>query len=481
MNQEAFSEYTFEELEINHILKRGVLAMGFQKLTPIQAQAIPLLLEGKDVIGQAQTGTGKTAAFGLPILERIDAENKNLQAIILCPTRELAMQAANDLRNYAKYMQNVKVLPVYGGQDIDRQIRALKGVQIVVGTPGRVMDHMRRHTIKMRDVSMVVLDEADEMLNMGFREDMEVILGAINHPHQTCLFSATMPQPILEITGQYQVEPEFIKVTKKELTIDKIEQYYYGVKKEYKYEALKRLLSHYQYKRSVIFCNTKTMVDELAKKLQKDGFSADGLHGDLNQKQRDFVMNNFRNGMIDIFICTDIAARGIDVDDVEAVFNYDVPQEIEYYVHRVGRTGRAGKEGVAHTLCSSRDFKKLRQIEEMCHIQMMESLIPSFEEINEAQEKAVLQKVLQVHDEGDIKKYITPIYRFCKTNQVSIDDFAAAAFKTLLGNQMMEDDLDINLPEKKPRKKEKKFTNNPPKVSKKLEKKMEKRGKKKKK
>ncbi|MBQ0065239.1 MAG: DEAD/DEAH box helicase [Firmicutes bacterium] len=479
MNEEAFSEYTYEELDINPILKRGVMSMGFEKLTPIQAQAIPLLLEGKDVIGQAQTGTGKTAAFGLPILEKVDPEFKNVQALILCPTRELAMQAANDLREFSKFMQGIKVLPVYGGQEIDKQIRALKGVQVVVGTPGRVMDHMRRHTIKMKYVNMVVLDEADEMLNMGFREDMEVILGAIDHPHQTCLFSATMPQPILDITHQYQDNPEFIKVTKKELTLDTIEQYYYGVKKEFKYEAIKRLLSHYQYKRCMVFCNTKSMVDELAKKLQKDGFSADGLHGDLNQKQRDFVMNSFRNGMLDIFICTDIAARGIDVDDVEAVINFDVPQELEYYVHRIGRTARAGKEGVSHTLCTSKDFKRLRQIEEHCHTQMMEALIPSFEEINEAQEKATLEKILRAHDEGNTKDYISLIYRFCKTNQISIEQFAAASFKQLLGNEIMGEDIEVNLPEKK--KKERKPANNkPPKPSKKLEKKMEKRRRKKK-
>ncbi|MBQ2802298.1 MAG: DEAD/DEAH box helicase, partial [Lachnospiraceae bacterium] len=315
--------------------------MGFQKLSPIQEQAIPYLLEGEDIIGQAQTGTGKTAAFGIPAIQKIDSELRKLQTIILCPTRELAIQAAEELRKIAKYMHGIKILPIYGGQEIGRQISALRGVQVVVGTPGRVMDHMRRHTIKLDYVNMVVLDEADEMLNMGFREDMELILGQIPNEHQTALFSATMPKPILEITSQFQRDAKLVKVAAKELTIPLVSQKYYRVKSQDKDAACIRLLEYYQPKLCLIFCNTKKKVDEVAEVLKLHGYQAEGLHGDMSQAQRDVAMNRFRNGSTNILIATDVAARGIDVDDVEAVINYDVPQDIEYYVHRIGRTGRA--------------------------------------------------------------------------------------------------------------------------------------------
>ena len=446
---EAFSDVTFEELPLQSLLKKGIESLGFSHMTPIQQQAIPYLLEGRDVIGQAQTGTGKTAAFGLPLLDSIDPDNRNVQALILCPTRELAMQICEELRNYAKFMQNIKILPVYGGQEIARQIRGLKGVQIVVGTPGRIMDHMRRHTIKMKHIQMVVLDEADEMLNMGFREDMEVILGEIKHGHQTCLFSATMPKPILEITDQYQNNPKFIKVTSRQLTIDRIEQLYYGVKKEYKYEALIRLLTHHQYKRCMIFSNTKTMVDELLAKLLKDGWSVDGLHGDMNQKQRDIAMNHFRDGKVDLFVCTDIAARGIDIDDVEAVINYDVPQEIEYYVHRIGRTARAGKEGVSHTLCTSSEFKRLRQIEELCHSKMKECSLPSNEDVLKTQERLLLESIFQTHIDGHTRDHINAIYNFCKSHQLSLEDFALASFKNQLNDSSFQNDIELPAKKKK--------------------------------
>lgn len=441
-------KFSFDTLEINSCLKRAVREMGFEEMTPIQAQAIPMLLDGGDVIGQAQTGTGKTAAWGLPILDMVDPHDKSLQAIILCPTRELAMQAANELRNFAKYMHDVKVLPVYGGQDIMRQILGLKGVQIVVGTPGRVMDHMRRHTIKMDNVRMVVLDEADEMLNMGFLEDMETILGEITQPHQTCLFSATMPDEILELTDRFQESPELIRVTKQELTVDSITQYYYAVKHEYKTLALSRLLSYYNYERSIIFCNTKAKVDELSAQLQKEGYAAEGLHGDLTQKQRDSVMNRFRSGHLNILIATDIAARGIDVDDVEAVFNYDIPLETEYYVHRIGRTGRAGKDGVSHSLCRSRDFRKMHEIEAVCHAVMEEKKIPSIAEIKEAKERALLEKVMGVLNEGRSGSLIPLVKQFCEENGLPLDAFAAACLKMHMGEMPVEA-VEIDLPESK--------------------------------
>ena len=357
---------SIEPLLDNRIV-RAIREMGFEKLSPIQEQAIPYLLQGEDIIGQAQTGTGKTAAFGIPAIQHINPDVKKLQTIILCPTRELAIQAAEELRKIAKYMHGIKVLPVYGGQDISRQIAGLRGVQIIVGTPGRVMDHMRRHTIKLDLVNMVVLDEADEMLNMGFREDMELILGQIPGEHQTALFSATMPKPILEITDRFQKDAKLVKVAAKELTIPLVSQKFYRVKNQDKEAASARLLEYYQPKLTLIFCNTKKKVDELADLLKQQGFQAEGLHGDLSQAQRDVAMNRFRNGGASILIATDVAARGIDVDDVEAVINYDIPQDIEYYVHRIGRTGRAGRKGRSFTFANSREIGKIREIERVCH------------------------------------------------------------------------------------------------------------------
>lgn len=334
----------FDELELQPQILRGIKAMGFEEATPIQSQAIPVVMSGSDVIGQAQTGTGKTAAFGIPILQTVDPSNKKTQVIILSPTRELAIQVADEIRALAKYMHGVKVLPVYGGQEISKQIRSLKGgAQIIIGTPGRVMDHLRRRTIRCDHVNKIVLDEADEMLNMGFREDIETILEYIPEPHQTILFSATMPKPILEITKKYQKDAVTIKVVKKELTVPSIDQFYYDVKRKEKIDVLSRLLDYYDPKLSLVFCNTKRKVDELTNELQGRGYFAEGLHGDMKQSQRDRVMNNFRKGKTDILVATDVAARGIDVDDVEAVFNYDIPQDDEYYVHRIGRTGRAGR------------------------------------------------------------------------------------------------------------------------------------------
>lgn len=386
----------YENSGIDKRILRAVAEMGYENMTPIQKQAIPILMEGRDVIGQAQTGTGKTAAFGIPVLQRIDENDKSLQGIILCPTRELAIQAADELRKFSKYMHNVKMVPIYGGQDISRQIKALKGgVQIIVGTPGRVMDHMRRHTIKIQNVKMVILDEADEMLDMGFREDMETILGEIENEHQTALFSATMPQAILDITDKYQKDAKLIKVTKKELTIPLIKQYYFVVKNIYKEEVISRLLELHDFKRSIIFCNTKRMVDELAANLKNRGYQAEGLHGDMTQKQRDFVMNRFKNGSLEILIATDVAARGIDVDDLEAVFNYDVPQDIEYYVHRIGRTGRAGKEGMAFTFAYGRDLYRIRDIERICKTKMTEMRVPNAKQVMDIKVDKVLAAAME--------------------------------------------------------------------------------------
>lgn len=441
----------YNESNLTPEILRAIEDMGFEDMTPIQEQAIPVLLEGKDVIGQAQTGTGKTAAFGIPLVMQVNPKDRNLQGIVLCPTRELAMQAADEIRRFAKYMHGIRVLPVYGGQEIYKQIKALKGgVQIIVGTPGRVMDHMRRHTIRMDQVKMVVLDEADEMLNMGFREDMETILKDIETDHQTALFSATMPQPILDITGTYQKEDAvMVRVVKEELTISLVEQTYYPIRRQYKEEVTARLLEYHDIHRALIFCNTKAMVDELAESLKKRGFSAEGLHGDMSQHQRDVVMNRFRGGSLEILIATDVAARGIDVDDVEAVINFDIPQDIEYYVHRIGRTGRAGKEGKAFTLACGRDIYKIRQIEKVCKTTMKEQKVPSAKAITSRKAGKILKEAeALLKEEPKLDKLKKLLERSCEENSLELSDLAAALLRLQMGEEK-EEIQDIREPERR--------------------------------
>ncbi|MCR5459149.1 MAG: DEAD/DEAH box helicase [Acetatifactor sp.] len=417
-------------------IQRALDDMGFAKLTPIQEQAIPALLDGQDIIGQAQTGTGKTAAFGIPLISRVDASLQKLQAIVLCPTRELAIQAALELRKIAKYIESLRVLPVYGGQEIGRQIRALPGTQIIVGTPGRVMDHMNRHTIKLDDVKMVVLDEADEMLNMGFREDMEVILGAIPGEHQTALFSATMPKPILEITGKFQKEDtKHIRVTTGELTIPLISQRYFLIKNADKDAATVRLLEYYDPRLCLIFCNTKAKVEELSEVLKKNGFQAEGLHGDLIQHQRDIVMNRFRNGSTNILIATDVAARGIDVDDVEIVINYDVPLDNEYYVHRIGRTGRAGKTGMSFTFANARELRRIRDIERFCKTTIEEKKLPDASKVLKSKARKVLNTAWELKDHEDIALMKVYLQRMMDKNECDIFDLAACMLKQEIGDK----------------------------------------------
>ena len=435
--QESGEGLRYEEAGIDSRILRAVKELGFEHMTPIQEQAIPLFMTGRDIIGQAQTGTGKTAAFGSPILQKIDPENRSLQAVILCPTRELAMQAADELRKFAKYMNGIKVLPVYGGQEIYKQIKNLKtGVQIVVGTPGRVMDHMRRHTLKMDDVHTVVLDEADEMLNMGFREDIETILKEMPKERQTGLFSATMPKPILDITKTYQKNAAYVKMTPKEVTIPLIKQAYYQVRKQDKEEVLCRLIDYYDPKRALIFCNTKRMVDELTEHLKGRGYEVEGLHGDLTQGQRDTVMNLFRSGRTNILIATDVAARGIDVNDVEAVYNYDVPEDIEYYVHRIGRTGRAGKTGRSFTLVVGREAYKIRDIERICHTKIKERKIPNAADITARKAEKILQEAVAVIENDDISRAVEYILDAVALGQYSATQIAAAFMKMKLGDEI---------------------------------------------
>ena len=429
----------FEELQLSEELIRAVKDMGFEEATPIQSKAITKVLEGKDIIGQSQTGTGKTAAFGLPCIDMIDVNNKKLQAVILSPTRELAIQICEEFRKFLKYKEDIKVLPVYGGQPIERQITALKkGVQIVVGTPGRVMDHMKRRTLKMETVKMVVLDEADEMLDMGFRDDIETILDKIPEDRQTVLFSATMAKEIMELTDKYLINPELIKVARKELTVPNIEQIYFEIKEKTKVEATSRLIDMYSPDLAVIFCNTKKRVDELVEHLQGRGYFAEGLHGDLKQIQRDIVMKKFRNRTIEILVATDVAARGIDVDVVDIVINYDLPQDEEYYVHRIGRTGRAGRSGKAFSFVVGREIYKLRDIMKYTKAKIKLGKLPSLTDIEEAKTNNFIEKVKSVIEEGRLTKYINIVENIINED-ISAVEVSAALLKMNLYDENTED------------------------------------------
>ncbi|WP_092559994.1 DEAD/DEAH box helicase [Anaeromicropila populeti] len=426
---------TFEEFDLDPKLLRAVAEMGFEQPSPIQAKAIPAIIEGRDIVGQAQTGTGKTAAFGIPLLQSIDTKERQLQALVLSPTRELAIQIAEEFRKLGKFSHGIKILPIYGGQDITKQIRSLKGgVQVIIGTPGRVMDHMRRKTLKMDTVKMVVLDEADEMLNMGFRDDIETILTAIPEERQTILFSATMPKPIMEIAKAYQKDSEIIKVVKKELTVPKIEQYYYEVKRKNKNEVLSRLLDIYAPKLSLVFCNTKKGVDELVEDLKGRGYFAEGLHGDMKQQQRDRVMKHFRSGQADILVATDVAARGIDVDDVEAVFNYDLPQDDEYYVHRIGRTGRAGRNGTAFTFIVGKEVYKLKDIQRYCKTKIIAKPIPSIHDVTNTKMEKIFSKIVDTIETEDLASMITYIEDKINEEDITSLDIAAALLKLTIGD-----------------------------------------------
>ncbi|MFR3729675.1 DEAD/DEAH box helicase [Lacrimispora sp.] len=436
----------FDELQLDERILRAVADMGFEEASPIQAQAIPVQMEGRDIIGQAQTGTGKTAAFGIPLLQKIDPKVKKLQAVALCPTRELAIQVADEVRRLGKYMHGVKVLPIYGGQDIVKQIRSLKdGTQIIIGTPGRVMDHMRRKTVKFDFVHTVIMDEADEMLNMGFLEDMETILSQLPEERQTVMFSATMPSAIMEIARKFQQEPVTVKVVKKELTVPKVTQYYYEVKPKSKVEVMCRLLDMYAPKLSVAFCNTKKQVDELVQALQGRGYFAEGLHGDLKQIQRDRVMNSFRNGKTEILVATDVAARGIDVDDVEAVFNYDLPQDDEYYVHRIGRTGRANREGIAFSFVVGKEVYKLRDIQRYCKTKIVPQAIPSLNDVTAIKVDKILESVADTIGDTDLSKTVNIIEKKLLEEDYTSLDLAAALLKMMMGEEN-EDVIDTREP-----------------------------------
>jgi ATP-dependent RNA helicase DeaD len=395
----------FSELGLSPELLKAVDKLGYEQAAPIQAAAIPVLMTGKDVVGQSMTGSGKTAAFGIPAVEKVDPNLRAVQVLILCPTRELAIQVSEEIHKLAFFKRGINCLPIYGGQSYERQFFGLKqGAQIVIGTPGRVMDHMRRGTLRLHTVKMVILDEADVMLNMGFREDIETILKDAPKERQTVFFSATMPKPIRDLIEKYSCDPQNVKIEQKAMTVPTVEQVYYEVDRRYKMELLTRLIDIYDMKLGIIFCNTKRMVDDLVEHLEAAGYQADRLHGDMTQNMRDRVMNKFRKSGLEFLVATDVAARGIDVDDVEVVFNYDLPYDPEDYVHRIGRTGRAGKSGKAISLVPFRELFQVRNIERFANVRIQRGKIPTENEVAEARENVFTDKLRALLTSGEFTK-----------------------------------------------------------------------------
>lgn len=428
----------FTQLNLSPEVLRAIDELGYIQPTPIQEKSIPVLLEGKDVIGRSHTGTGKTAAFGIPAIERISRDNiKTVQVLIMCPTRELAMQACTEIERFSKYMPWVRPVAVYGGASMERQISALKrGANIVVGTPGRLIDHIERRTLKLDSLKTVILDEADEMLNMGFREDIEKILEQVPEERQTVLFSATMPPAIMAISKKYLSNPEHIKVESAQRTVEAIEQYFYEVPAGRKLDALVLLLSMYEPKLSMIFCNTKKMVDELTEALNAKGFKASGIHGDMKQQARTQVMERFKSGRTPILIATDVAARGIDVDDVDAVFNYDIPQDNEYYIHRIGRTGRAGKKGIAFTFTSGRkQYFEMKEIQKFTKAIISQKALPSVEDIKSKKLDKFTEKLNKVIDEEKHLDYIDMVNNLCNSD-MTVETLAAALLSMQLNKEI---------------------------------------------
>ena len=421
----------FSDLSLSEEILRGIEKMGFEDMTKVQSEAIIPVLSGKDVIVQAPTGTGKTCAFGIPLIEKTDSDSKALEAIILCPTRELVIQTCDELTKVARYKKGINIVSVYGGQPIETQITALrKKPQIVVATPGRLIDHLKRKTVKIKDLKVLVLDEADEMLNMGFREDLDVILETAPVSRQTVLFSATMPQEIIDIADKYQREnPVHIKVTGEELTVDTVKQYYLEVKLPNRVEAIGRLIDANKYKLCMVFCNTKKKVDEICALLRQNKYPADALHGDMKQMQRDRVMQRFKKGLTGILVATDVAARGIDVDDVDAVFNYEIPEDFEYYVHRIGRTGRAKKEGVSYTFVSGREVKKLKELTKYTKSEITLATPPSLKEVKAVNLEGVMEDVEAILKDRNYSDYREFLEKYTLSSEKDIFDVAASLLK----------------------------------------------------
>lgn len=430
----------FEDLNLSSELNKAINELGFKNATLIQRQAIPVILKGHDVIGHSQTGTGKTAAFGIPAIENLDTEKLgNVQVLVLCPTRELAVQSSQEMRKFAKY-KKIKIHPIYGGQSIDFQIKALKsGCDIVIGTPGRIIDHLNRKTLKLNNLKTIVLDEADEMLNMGFVDDIETILKAMPEKRQTLLFSATMSKEILSITKKYLTDPIMVKIAKETATASTIKQYMYDIPKGAKIEVLARLIDYYNPKRSMIFCNTKKMVDTLSEELRHRGYFAEGLHGDMKQFSRNQAMESFKRGRIDLLIATDVAARGLDVDNVQYVINFDLPQDLEYYVHRIGRTGRIGREGTSLTLISgNKEFADIKNIERQTKSKIELKPIPTMTEVADAKNDRIADNILNTIEKGLLNKHISIVEKLAEKG-IEQTSISAALLKMLYSNDTDND------------------------------------------
>ncbi|MDI6744758.1 MAG: DEAD/DEAH box helicase [Thermodesulfovibrionales bacterium] len=428
----------FNEFGISDKVTVSLSEMGFEEPTPIQKMAIPPVLQGKDIIGQAQTGTGKTAAFGIPLIEqRHEAKGRHPYAIVLAPTRELAVQVSQEI-NKMGARAGVVSLPIYGGQSIELQIRSLKrGADIVVGTPGRVLDHIGRKTLVLKDIKTVVLDEADEMLNMGFIEDIEKILGGIPGERQTMLFSATMPKEIIRMSKNYMNKPVHVGVDASEMVVAKIKQVFYEVRDEDKIKALTRLLDVEGPALTLVFCHTKKEVDEVAGRLQQMGYPAGAIHGDFTQSHRDEMMRKFKGGDIDILVATDVAARGLDIPDVSHVINFSIPQDPEGYIHRIGRTGRAGKSGIAITFVTPRQYRQLKLIEQSAKTRIKKAKLPSREEVRKAKEEELAVSVEEIIKEGGHTRFYAVAKRLFE--KYSHEEVSAAALSMLLDTEDIQE------------------------------------------
>lgn len=434
----------FNELVTDSSILKAVADMGFETPTEIQEKGITYIREGVDVIGQSQTGTGKTAAFAIPVLEKIDQSNRNPQVLILCPTRELAVQVNGEFQKISKYMTGIKCVPVYGGEPIYKQITALKrGAQVIVGTPGRLIDHLNRKTIKFNDLHTIIMDEADEMLKMGFREDIELVLGNMPDGSQKIMFSATMPKPIVDMANRYLVSPKNIKIQSTGLTTSTVKQQYCAVKGRYKKEALYRLLGAKAPERCIVFCNTKRMVDEITDALQTKNFWSDKIHGDLKQELRMSVLHKFNAGVLNILVATDVAARGLDIQNVDLIVNFDIPEKEEYYVHRIGRSGRAGKAGESITLASARDRVKLHAIEHYIKKRIDKISVPSVSEVNEQKMEKFIDNLMESMNQ-DVLDHYEPIIHKIEAKGYSVELLAATLLKDALTLHEMIEDQDLN-------------------------------------
>jgi ATP-dependent RNA helicase DeaD len=427
------STRVFSELGLSSELLKAIDKLGFEQAAPIQAEAIPLLMQGKDVVGQSQTGSGKTVAFAAPAIEKVVVGERTTQVLILCPTRELAVQVSEEVHKLALFKRGLHSLPVYGGQSYERQFMGLRqGAHIVIGTPGRVMDHMRRGTLRLNAVKLVVLDEVDVMLNMGFRDDIELILQGTPAERQTVFFSATIPRPIQQLIEKYSRDPQNVQIEQKSLTVPTVEQVYYEVDRRFKVELLTRLIDIHDLRLGIIFCNTRRMVDDLVEHLNAQGYSADRLHGEMTQVMRDRVMNRFRKSGLEFLVATDVAARGIDVENIEVVFNYDLPYDGEDYVHRIGRTGRQGRSGKAISFASGREVFQIRNIERYVNTRIQRGRPPTLDEVEEARANAVLDKIRATLKRGDYKRQDQLIERLLEEG-FSSTDIASAMLHQLQG------------------------------------------------